>query len=246
MHTVASLATAVAPAWVEEQFPERVQRVTELVWDDVELAAVEVDAVRFGSLALRQVRRAPRDEPAAAQLLVERVRGGPLRFERWDDAVESWLARARCVAAWFPERGLLAYDDDDLAVIVSHIVGRATRWSAVRRAPCLDHVRNALGWLEQRFVEEMAPERVRLPGGHGMKIAYTPGEPPRGRARIQDLYGLTATPRVAGGRMPILLEILAPNNRPAQVTDDLSGFWGRPYPELKKQLKRRYPKHEWR
>ena len=92
----------------------------------------------------------------------------------------------------------------------------------------------------------MAPERIRLPSGHGMKIAYTLGQPPRGRARIQDFYGLTETPRVAGGRIPVLLEILAPNFRPAQVTDDLRGFWERTYPELRKELARRYPRHEWR
>ena len=79
-----------------------------------------------------------------------------------------------------------------------------------------------------------------------MKIAYTPGEPPRGRARIQDLYGLSATPHVAAGRAAVLLEILAPNYRPAQVTDDLQGFWQHTYPGLRKELARRYPKHEWR
>ena len=92
----------------------------------------------------------------------------------------------------------------------------------------------------------MAPELIRLPTGHGMRIVYTPGQPPRGRAKIQDLYDVSETPRVAGGRIRLLLEILAPNFRPAQVTDDLPGFWKRTYPELKKELKRRYPKHEWR
>ena len=107
-------------------------------------------------------------------------------------------------------------------------------------------MRNALAWDDQRFVEQMAPERIKLPSGFGMKIAYAAGEPPRGRARIQDFYGMTQTPRVAGGRVPVLLEILAPNHRPAQVTDDLAGFWERTYPELKRTLSRRYPKHEWR
>ncbi|MBT7863092.1 MAG: ATP-dependent helicase HrpB, partial [Gemmatimonadetes bacterium] len=88
--------------------------------------------------------------------------------------------------------------------------------------------------------------RLKLPTGFGMQIHYTPGEPPRGRAKIQDLYDVTRTPTVGGGRMKLLLEILAPNFRPAQVTDDLPGFWERTYPEVKKELKRRYPKHEWR
>jgi ATP-dependent helicase HrpB len=79
-----------------------------------------------------------------------------------------------------------------------------------------------------------------------MKVSYSPGERPRGRAKIQDLYGLNETPTVADGRQPLVLEILGPNFRPVQVTDDLSGFWTNHYPQLKKMLQRRYPKHEWR
>jgi ATP-dependent helicase HrpB len=79
-----------------------------------------------------------------------------------------------------------------------------------------------------------------------MKIRYQEDGPPVGQAKIQDFYDLHKTPTVASGRQKVLLEILAPNYRPAQVTDDLEGFWERTYPELKKELRRRYPKHEWR
>ena len=246
VQTLVSLATAVEPAWIEQLFAERVSRRTELLWDEREAAIIEVEALHFGALALQPVRRVPRDRQAAGLLLTARLVDGSLRFDSWNDEVEAWLARVRCVAAWFPERHLVAYDADDLAVVYGEIVGDATRWRAVRRSPVLNHLRGAMSWPDQQFVEKMAPERIRLPGGHGMKISYTPGEPPRGRARIQDLYGLDSTPRVARGRAPVLLEILAPNFRPAQVTDDLQGFWEHTYPKLRKELARRYPKHEWR
>ena len=97
-----------------------------------------------------------------------------------------------------------------------------------------------------RFVEAMAPQTIPLPSGRKMALSYEGGSAPRGRARIQDLFGLSATPAVAGGRVPVLIEILAPNNRPVQITDDLGRFWSVHYPELKKNLSRRYPKHEWR
>jgi ATP-dependent helicase HrpB len=245
VHTVVSLATAIEPAWIGQLFPHLESRV-ELLWDEQEAAVVEVEALHFGALALQPLRRVPRDRGAAAQILTARVVAGLLRFDSWSEAADAWLARSRCVAEWFAERRLLTYDSDDLAVVYGEIVGDATRWSAARRAPVLDHLRNAMSWSDQQFVEQMAPERIRLPSGHRMKIAYTLGEPPRGRARIQDFYGLTETPRVAGGRVPVLLEILAPNFRPAQVTDDLEGFWEHTYPELRKELARRYPKHEWR
>lgn len=246
VHTVASLATAIDPSWIAELFPQRLERRIEHAWDDEQEAVVETEALWFGALPLNPVQRPPTDRSAAARLVADRVLDGQLRLDGWNDAVDTWIARCRCVAEWFPERRLLRYDEDDLAVIVHEIVGEATRAAALRRAPVMDHVRQAMSWADQQFVEEMAPEKLRLPGGHGMRIGYTPGEPPRGRARIQDFYGLTETPRVAGGRVPLLLEILAPNFRPAQVTDDLAGFWERTYPELRKELSRRYPKHEWR
>lgn len=246
LHTVASLATAIQPEWIETLFPQRVTRDSELQWDEEQQAVVELASLRFGQLALAPVSGTPQDRAAASQMLAQRIVEGRLRLDGWNDAVEAWLARCRCVADWFPERDLLAYDDDDLAVIISEVVGDSVRFGAVRRANVYDPVRQAMSWDDQQFVEKMAPERLRLPSGHGMRIRYSAGEPPRGQARIQDFYGLTETPRVGGGRVPLLLEILAPNFRPAQVTDDLAGFWERTYPELRKELKRRYPKHEWR
>ncbi|MBI93231.1 MAG: ATP-dependent helicase HrpB [Gemmatimonadaceae bacterium] len=246
VHTIASLATAIESGWIAEEAQAVVSSSSQLVWDVEEKAVFEIQGQRFGALLLDEHRRRAANSVQAAQLIVDRLLNGQLRFDRWDDAVDAWLARARCVAEWFPERSLSTYDEDDLAIIIAETVGEASRWGAVRQAPILDHLRHALSWEDQQFVEEMAPERIRLPTGHGMRIVYTPGQPPRGRAKIQDLYDVSETPRVAGGRIRLLLEILAPNFRPAQVTDDLPGFWKRTYPELKKELKRRYPKHEWR
>jgi ATP-dependent helicase HrpB len=133
-----------------------------------------------------------------------------------------------------------------LGVILHEIVGRAARFSQARDKPCLDFVRGALSWDDQQFIERMAPESIQLPRGWRMKIEYASDAPPKGRAKIQDLYDLADTPRVAGGRQALLLEILGPNFRPVQTTSDLRGFWQNLYPELKKELKRRYPRHEWR
>jgi ATP-dependent helicase HrpB len=104
---------------------------------------------------------------------------------------------------------------------------------------------NLLSYEDQQFIQKMAPEKLQLPSGRSMRIKYRPGEPPRGNAKIQDLYGVDQTPSVANGQR-LLLEILGPNMRPVQITDDLAGFWRELYPEIKKQLSRRYPKHEWR
>ena len=160
--------------------------------------------------------------------------------------MEQWILRTRLLQRLFPNRELIAYDDDELQVIYHEIVAGAYRYKQIRTRDCLPYVQNALPWKEQQFVEQMAPLHQRLPSGMRMKIEYRADGPPRGRAKIQALYELTSTPVIAGGRQTLLLEILGPNFRPVQVTDDLAGFWTRTYPEVKKELKRRYPKHEWR
>jgi ATP-dependent helicase HrpB len=95
-------------------------------------------------------------------------------------------------------------------------------------------------------MDAMAPSSIDLPSGRKMRLTYEPGSPPHGRARIQDLFGLRATPKIAAARASVVIEILAPNNRPVQITEDLGRFWNVHYPDIKKSLSRRYPKHEWK
>jgi ATP-dependent helicase HrpB len=150
------------------------------------------------------------------------------------------------VAAWFPERAMIRYDEDDLGVLAAEIAQGCARASDLDSRPVLDILRNALSWDEQQFVEKAAPAAIALPKGWRMKLEYAEGKPPRGRAKIQDFYDFPGHPCVAGGRVKVVLELLGPNYRPVQVTEDLPGFWERLYPEVKKDLKRRYPRHEWR
>src|ERR1041384_4094768 len=100
--------------------------------------------------------------------------------------------------------------------------------------------------LQRAAVDEYAPERIKLPGGRTVKIAYAADAPPTIAARIQDLYGVREGFWIANRRVPVRIQILAPSNRPLQVTDNLALFWRETYPKLKPQLQRRYPKHEWR
>ncbi|HEY6002641.1 MAG TPA: ATP-dependent helicase C-terminal domain-containing protein, partial [Anaeromyxobacter sp.] len=94
-------------------------------------------------------------------------------------------------------------------------------------------------------LERLAPERVTLPGGRSARIHYEAGKPPWVESRLQDFFGMAASPTVAGGKVPLVLHLLAPNQRAVQVTTDLSGFWDRHYPALRRELMRRYPRHAW-
>ncbi len=104
-------------------------------------------------------------------------------------------------------------------------------------------------WLtsqQQAALETYAPERIKLPGGRVVKVLYSTDGPPMIAARIQDLYGVKETLWIAKRRVPIRVQVLAPNNRPVQITENLSVFWRETYPKLKQELQRKYPKHEWR
>jgi ATP-dependent helicase HrpB len=95
------------------------------------------------------------------------------------------------------------------------------------------------------LVEEHVPDRIELKSGRRAKVTYSSDGPPTISARIQDLYG-TKSLAIASRRVPVRIEVLAPNNRPVQVTDNLVTFWRETYPKLKQELQRKYPKHEWR
>ena len=99
--------------------------------------------------------------------------------------------------------------------------------------------------LDNGLLSRLAPTRIRLPGGRQTKVHYEPGKPPWIASRLQDFFGMRETPRVGDGKVPVVVQLLAPNNRPVQTTTDLAGFWERLYPQLRKELGRRYPKHKW-
>ncbi|MHC4996116.1 MAG: ATP-dependent helicase HrpB [Planctomycetota bacterium] len=252
--TVLSLVNRVEPDWLEEIWPERVRVSREVRWCE-QTQAVRVFEQRgfypdpeddLMSVVLNQKECGLADPAEAEPELVRRIMGGDLALSKWDGSVEQWIQRVRLVAEWFPGRGLLRYTDEDIELLLHDIVAGEARFNRVKDRPCLDVVRNALEWGDQQFVERMAPTTIQLPSGYRMKIEYRPDAPPIGRAKVQQLYDLDETPRIASGRVEILLEILGPNFRPVQTTGDLASFWKVLYPELKKELKRRYPKHEWR
>jgi len=244
--TVLGLASRIEPAWLLDHWPERVVEEVRTEWNDEEEAVEQVELLRFDGLVIDRTSRPEPDLNRAAAEIAERILAGRLRLDRWQEEAEPWIARCRCVAGWFPDRGLPAYGEEELRRALGALCAGATRFSRVRDRSPLDAVRGILSREDHLFVEQMAPSQVALPGRRRLRIEYVPGQAPRARARIQELFGLAAGPRVAGGRVTVLLEILGPNLRPVQTTDDLAGFWERLYPQVKRELQRRYPKHEWR
>lgn len=245
--TLLGLVTAIPPEWLMDALPQALAEERELVWND-RLSSVEVqERVLVSGIEIDRTVRPPRtaaDHSAAEAMLAERIASGEIPLPAWSRA-EAWIDRVRCVAAWCPERGLPTYDEATLGEVRRRLASGATRARELADVDPLPALLEVLGEGDEAFVRRMTPERITLPGGFRMKIEYAIGEAPRGRARIQDLIGCDRTPTVAGGRIAVLLEILAPNQRPVQVTADLESFWRELYPTLRPALARRYPKHRW-
>ncbi len=244
--TILSLASGVREQWLWDFFPDAWEETDIAVWDDSQQQVVRRQSLSCLGIVLEEKLRQDPDPEAAAEILACLLDDGKLALPGWDDDVERWIARVRWLAEMFPEQGLPSYDESDRAKVHRLLCAGETSYRAVKNKECLAAVRQLLPRSQVQFVEAMAPAQVMLPNGRRMRLEYTPGQAPKGRSRIQDFYDMVETPRVAGGAVPVLLDILAPNYRTVQITDDLKRFWDVHYPRIKPELARRYPRHVWR
>jgi ATP-dependent helicase HrpB len=129
--------------------------------------------------------------------------------------------------------------------MLSWVCAGCRSFEEVRRADWLGLLQGKLTSSQVQAIEREAPERLQVPSGSRLALTYEPGRPPVLAVRIQEVFGWKDTPRVAGGRVRVLLHLLAPNHRPQQVTDDLASFWNNTYQQVRKELRIRYPKHAW-
>ena len=167
-------------------------------------------------------------------------------LEQWDEGVEQWILRLNLLSQWCPELNLPSIGEAERRVLVEEICHGEFSYKAIKDKPVRSTV---MGWLsgpQQHLVEKHAPERLSLPNGRNPKVVYATGSPPHIAMRIQELFEVNSTPRIAMGRVPVLVHILAPSRRPVQITQDMAGFWKDHYPRVKRELQRKYPKHEWR
>jgi ATP-dependent helicase HrpB len=246
LNVVLNLATAIEEEWLRELFPKDLSEHRAVGYDAALKRVVAREQSRFRDLVLEEkpAGAAPADEAAA--ILAREVLAGRLRLDNWNDSVEQWILRVDRLRQWMPELGLPAIGGEDRAAIVEHICHGAASYNEIKDRPVLPVVKSWLSRQQQAWIEEYAPERIPLPGGRAVKVAYSADGPPTVAARIQDLYEVKEALWIAKRRVAVRVQVLAPSNRPVQVTENLGLFWRETYPRLKQQLKRRYPKHEWR
>lgn len=220
--------------------------ITAAVFDRERERVIGETQVRYRDLVLsaQQGRRpAPED---AAQLLAEIVAPQLDRFVPMDrPPLSSWLARVQIVAKHLPDLELPPLDAPSINERLPELCHGAYSLADLRARNWPKALSESLTWAARQAIDTHAPERLQVPSGKQLRVVYEPGSAPVLAARIQDMFGSMQTPTIARGRVPVVLHLLAPNMRPAAVTQDLPNFWENVYPEVRKELRGRYPKHHW-
>ncbi len=240
-----NLATAVQEEWLEELFPEDFSEIRVPQYD-TSIKRVVVERRRmFRDLALdKSITHDPKPDEAAAVLATEVLKGN-LDIPGWDEEIETWILRVNLLAAWCPDKNIPVIDEAARRTMLEELCLGAVCRKDLREANVKAVVRDWLTYEQQQWIEKQVPDRFTMPGGHRARIRYEAGHKPILSAMIQDFFGMTQTPKIAFGRTPLVVELLAPNRRPVQITEDLESFWREAYPELRKSLSRKYPRHKW-
>jgi ATP-dependent helicase HrpB len=242
------LAAAIEPEWLLDVAADRIQDVDRLVWNADTARVERVTGLVYGALALEEtVAAAPPGDEASRMLAqaagargIERLAGG--------ERLGALLARMDFVRGHAGENGAALFpvtSTDDVGELLRLACAGRVSFAELAEVDLADAVLASLPGEARRLLGALAPERVSLPSGRSVAISYRAGQPPWIESRLQDFFGMREGPAVAGGRVPLTLHLLAPNNRAVQVTTDLRGFWAQHYPELRRALSRRYPKHAW-
>jgi ATP-dependent helicase HrpB len=241
-----TLATAIKEEWLREFFPEAVQQTTELTFDSSLRRVVGRTVTLFHDLVLAEKKTEQVSKNAAAAILAREVIAGNCPLKNWDHSVEQWIARLNFAATTFPELDLPKINENDRALLIEQVCQGATSYKEIKERPVTGILKSWLNVAQQSALDQFAPERIKLPNERSAKVVYEANQAPTISARIQDLYDVTSSLTIGQGRVRLRIEVLAPNHRPIQITDDLTTFWRESYPKIKQELQRKYPKHQWR
>jgi ATP-dependent helicase HrpB len=240
---------------LRRDFADRFKQEDVVRWDAEKRALVARRETRFDRIVLDS-RSAGRVDPAhAAQALTDAVAELGLDALPWTEGLRQWQARALAVRAWMPALGLPDVSDAALLATLPTWLTPAfngrTRLDALDESSLGEALKSPLPWAQRQLIDRHAPVRITVPSGMERPIHYTldaDGVTPQApvlAVKLQELFGLSDTPRIADGRIPLTLHLLSPGGRPLQVTQDLRNFWANTYAEVKKEMKGRYPRHPW-
>ena len=247
--TLVRLASAIEPEWLLDLFTNEISEKTEVQWNAQAERVEIVQRLMYDQLVLDESRSSGAAGEEVTKMLAEAAltAGVDTFIER--AIIDRFLARVEFVARNFPEAKFPVFSEDDVrASLVKLCEGRrsfAELREAIQAGGLLRNLQQRLSPEQERLLATMAPEHVALTGRRQVRLNYERDKPPWLASRLQDFFGMKEGPRIAGGKVAVVLHLLAPNHRPVQVTTDLAGFWTRHYPQVRRELGRRYPRHAW-
>jgi ATP-dependent helicase HrpB len=240
-----NLASMVRPEWLEELFPHHSRRERVVYYDESRCRVVASLRVFYQDLLLREDSGLSVDPAETGFILAAALR--PLAESIFQNNAPAalWLARYEFIRQALAELKWPEFGSEVLGELLDVACQAKTAREQVEAADLTAYLASRLDPAQNRELRESAPETLTLPSGRQARLVYEPGRPPVLAVRLQELFGWTETPRVARGRVPVLLHLLGPNYRPVQITSDLRSFWVTTYHQVRKDLRGRYPKHAW-
>lgn len=247
--TIVRLASAIEPDWLFDLFTDWVSETVEAEWNAAGERVETIRRLMYEGLVLDESRTNETGTEEVTETLRNAALDAGWRTFIEPEVVERFLSRVGFMARTFPEAGFPLPGESEVRDALAHLCqGRrsfAELRAAARAGGLLDALRRTLSPEQSRQLAVMAPERLALARGRQVRVNYEPQQPPWAASRLQDFFEMKTGPTVAGGRVAVVLHLLAPNQRPVQVTADLAGFWERHYPQVRRELGRRYPRHAW-
>lgn len=247
-------AAPVDEQHLRDDFATHFREGDEVRWDAERRALVGDRIARFDGIVLSSKPAGKVDPALANRALADAVRSLGLGALPWSEATSQWRIRVQCLRAWMPELVLPDLSDEVLLDTLDDWLAPAfagkTRLDALSADELAEALKSGIDWATRNRIDQLAPTRIDVPSGLARNIDYRLDDrgdaaPPVLAVKLQELFGLAETPRICDGRVPLMLHLLSPARRPLQVTQDLRSFWERTYPEVKKEMKGRYPKHPW-
>lgn len=247
-------ASRIEHAWLDELYPGRHTRHVSITFDDQRERVMAFERESFDQITLSEtiipINQAADDALIARTLAKKASESLHKTFAATNDS-QQFINRLSALRTWFPELEIPDFftyqepDPNQPPSILLQLCWGKRNFDALRRIDLPNTLKNYLTHTQLQTLDQQIPSHFTVPSGSQIRIDYQPDQPPILAVRIQEIFGLTTTPTIANGRIPLTLHLLAPNYRPAQVTQDLPSFWTNTYPEIRKELRARYPRHPW-
>lgn len=237
--------TLVDPAELKEWMPSEVVDEDGAVFDDIRRRVVSRRRMMFRDLVLVDREQGDADPAAAAAILAEKVADGTLKLTHWDDSVEQWSRRLNGLRQWMPELELPGFVYEDKIVAMGMLCDGAVGYKDIKDREVMPVLHEWLSHWQREALDKFAPVSLSLSNGQHAKVRYAEDSTPVIALTVQRLFGVMETPLIADRRVPVRVEVLAPNQRPWQITASLESFWKTGYTQMRKDLAGRYPRHKW-